>query len=68
MPELQFLKTLIFGRVNRVTFSRFSYLKFFSAFILNGSTTLFSKLGKIKDGNVEMDTRVNIYVKNDVYC
>ena len=53
MPELQFLKTLIFHGVvwklqNWVNFSIFSYLNFFSVFIINGSTILFCKRGKIK--------------------
>ena len=50
MPELQFLKTLIFPRAfmlqNGVHFSIFSNLKSFSVFIINGSTALFSKHGK----------------------
>ena len=50
MPELQFLKTLIFLRAiyklqNWVDFSTFSHLKFFSVFIINGSTILVSKNG-----------------------
>ena len=45
MPELQFLKTLIFARAllklrNWVNFRIFSYLRFFSVFIVNGSTIL----------------------------
>ena len=48
MSELQFLKTLIFLTAiyklqNWVNFSIFSYLKFFSVFIINGSTILVSK-------------------------
>ena len=53
MLELQFLKTFIFPRAlwmlqNWVNFSIFSYLKFFSVFIINSSTILFSKPAKIK--------------------
>ena len=48
MPELQFLKTLIFLRAiyklqNWVDFSIFSHLKFFYVFIINGSIILVSK-------------------------
>ena len=51
MPELQFLKTLIFPRVlkelqNWLNFRIFSCLKFFSVFIINGSTIHFKKHGK----------------------
>ena len=35
-------------------FKHFSYLKSFSVFIINVSTILSSKYGKIKDGNVEL--------------
>ena len=43
MPELEFLKTLIFPRAlrklhNCVDLSIFSYLKLFSVFTINGST------------------------------
>ena len=54
MSELHFLKTLIFPRTleklqNSVSFSIFSYLKFFSVFIIDASVILFSKHGKIRD-------------------
>ena len=42
--------------------SIFSYLKFFSVFIVNGSTILFSKHGKIRD-----KVHYNYY-KADVRC
>ena len=48
----------------------FSYLKFFCVFIINASTILFSKYGKIERWNhwvieviLLLDTRVNIYVR-----
>ena len=57
MAEAQFLKALIFLGLfkssNWVNFSSFSYLKFFSVFIVKDNTILWSKHG----------TRVNIYVK-----
>ena len=34
----------------------FSYLKFFAVFIAIGSTILFSKNGRLKDGNIELCT------------
>ena len=52
MPELQLLKMLICPRArrlqNRVNFSIFTNLKLFTVFIINGSTILFSKHGKIE--------------------
>ena len=50
MPDLQFLKKLIFIRdlQNWVNISIFSYLKLFSVFIINGSAILFSNHGQIK--------------------
>ena len=47
MPELQFLKTLILWRTldklkNRVNFSFFSYLKFFSVSIIKKKTFIVS--------------------------
>ena len=59
MPELQFLKTLIFPRAfqklqKRVNSSIFVFKTLFSILINYGSTILFSKHGKIKDGNVEL--------------
>ena len=53
MPELQFFKTPIFHRAlkklqNWVDFGIFSYLKFLSVFIINGSATCLITHGKIK--------------------
>ena len=48
MPELQFLKTLIFLEFFKSIFSIFSYLKFFCVFVINANTIHFSKHGKVK--------------------
>ena len=55
--------------------SKFQYFFLISfVFTMNGSTILFGKHRKIKclrlkGGNFEMNTSVNIYMlKNDVYC
>ena len=49
VPGLLYLKMLDFPRaLKKIKQIFFSYLKFFSAFIVNGSTIVFSKHGKIK--------------------
>ena len=73
MPELQFLKTLIIPRAlyklqNWVNFSLFSYLIFFLSSLLMVVPSSLVNIERLKDGNVEMDTHVNIYVRNEVHC
>ena len=73
MPELQFLKTMIFLRElfkgkKWVYFSIFSYLKFFSAFIINASTILFSKHGTIKAQKRSVIWVVCCWTDQNKYC
>ena len=66
MPELQLLKTLVFPRAfqklhNCVNSSIFVYLRFFSVFIINGSTVLLEL--NVNKQVIEENKDIKVYVK-----